>query len=76
MWRALKEPELKKALTKVAFTDEWAASLKESHPESEARTLALKTFKLEVSLLRREIGKILPGFDVLKSSKDVCFAWI
>jgi hypothetical protein len=72
----LKEPEVRKALTKLAFADEWATSLRESHPDSKARSLALDTFEAEVSLLRREIGKALPGFDAFEGSKDAGFSWV
>lgn len=74
--RALMEPELRKALTKVAFADEWATSLTESHPESQARTSTVNTFNAELSLLRTEIGRVLPGYDTLIGSKAVGSPWI
>lgn len=62
-------------LTKVAFAEEWASSLKESHPDSQGRTLALDTFHTEVAFLKRELGKVLPDLNCLPGSR-ADFSWV
>ena len=73
---ALREPEVRKALTKVAFANEWATSLRESHPDSEARNVALESFDAEVSFIRREIEAIFGGISSVESSRNERTAWI
>lgn len=55
-----KEPEVRKALTKLAFAEEWAASLRDSHPESDAREAALANFEKERTLLVQNLSKAFP----------------
>lgn len=56
----LKEPELRKALTKLAYADEWAKSLQDSHPDTEARAIALENFERERKILFEAVARVFP----------------
>ena len=59
---------MRKALTKLAFADEWAASLMDSHPDTEARTTALDNFEKERHMLQNALGKVLPEFSLIRGN--------
>ncbi len=59
---------MRKALTKLAFAEEWAQSLMDSHPETDARTIALDNFEKERQLLQGALGKVLPEFSLIKGN--------
>ena len=65
------EPEMRKALTKVAFAKEWAKSLRDSHPDSDARAQALVNFEEERRLLLQVLGKVLPEFSLIQGNMPV-----
>ena len=66
----LQEPEVRKAVTKLAYAEEWATSLQESHPDSEARATTLAQFWKEVEVLRREVLRVAPGMqDIIEGGK-------
>ena len=65
----LKEPELRKALTKLAFADEWLASLKDSHPDTDARATALENFEKERHILLNAVAKVFPDTASLLGSE-------
>lgn len=67
----LKEPELRKCLVKLAHTEEWMASLLQSHPESAARTEAIAGLEREVAILREQLGKAFPGVGMEEWAREL-----
>lgn len=68
----LSEPEMRKALTKLAFAKEWAQSLMDSHPDTEARSTALHNFEKERQQLESALGKVLPEFSLIRGNMPTC----
>lgn len=56
---ALLRPEIRKHVVKAALGGEWAKSIEESHPDSEARSIALQTHWREIDLLKSAIEPVL-----------------
>lgn len=56
----LLEPEVCKAISKLAWADEWAQSLQQSHPDTEQRRASVDTFWREVELLQQAFSQSLP----------------
>lgn len=59
---------MRKALTKLAFAEEWANSLKDSHPDSDARGAALDNFEKERVLLHQVLGRAFPEYSLSKDN--------
>jgi hypothetical protein len=68
-------------MAKVRYAEEWARSLRESHPESHGRDLALEQFQWEVETLRKAFERVLgPDMEELLRRpplflRDVSVAW-
>ena len=63
--RLLAEPEARKQLGKLMLADEWAESLRQSHPGSEQRAACLEAFWHEVQFLKEQFGRVVPGGNVM-----------
>lgn len=67
----LQEPEARKYLSKILLADEWAESLKQSHPESEQQAANLQAFWQDIEFLKAQFNKVVPGGNVVHWLRDV-----
>ena len=61
----LAEPEACKHLNKLEHSEEWAESIRQSHPDNEQCAACLQQFWLEINLLREKFDHVVPGGCVL-----------
>jgi hypothetical protein len=62
------QPHIRKHLLKLVYSDEWATSLKESHPEGPARDEVIQKHNKEVEVIRRALAPYQAAVQKLTSS--------
>ncbi|MEW5299680.1 MAG: hypothetical protein WDW36_002670 [Sanguina aurantia] len=70
----LMAPHVRKHACKYVYRDEWAASLRESHPPSAARDTALEKHWQEVAIIKDALSRHLPFLEE-QHIKDFKPAW-
>ena len=69
--RLLKEPDVRKSITKLVHAEEWKRSLHDSHPVSSARAQTTANFDQEIALLQQELGKFVPVVGELRGNQQL-----
>ncbi|KAG2445831.1 hypothetical protein HXX76_000435 [Chlamydomonas incerta] len=63
--RFLMHPAVRQHVSKLAYAEEWARSLEESHGDSGSRAAMLEQHHKEVDIIRRSLAKYLPVVEQL-----------
>lgn len=60
--KALRQPEMWKAIMRLRYRDEWRDSMRDSHPDNENLQKALETSDKECQIILNALGQVIPGF--------------